>query len=471
MTHPSSVKYGALSVLGAFSLAATILATLYTTAANALVLPQLKYGNWEPKSMQGLVRASFGNVQYIKSNCATPVSDTIEEHSSADCFQVQNAGQSFLNYKRYLAIWSTMNDNSNGTIDPYSRPPGFGLMYENTTITAPWIDIQPPLNENGRIITNSSLAYPHAGVFQAARDPVNNILQPQELDGLGLYGVRAAVASPVINVLCVQTPNRSDLDPIVYTSWNNGTNLDLFNGTIWPEQIKDLHKTSFTNTTVLDSYFHWGDPNDGLRARPIFGRYPIPHDTLLNHTQYGYGRDAIYLLGQGLGDPGQLEYVICELSASLTPDCSTDYNATASSGSMEAVCSNTTSVDPMRGRNMDNDHDAIQGNMTRSKDWFDVGSQWAGSLALHTGITQGKGSNSRLLMNLLLKRSTWGGPQRLNRFLPSVSEALAVMAGASLMYSSLDAPFNTRQWVGPPQYHGFARSANIKCSPRTSLGP
>lgn len=452
MTHPSSVKYGALSVLGAFSLAATILATLYTTAANALVLPQLKYGNWEAKPMQGLVRSSFGNVQYIKSNCKTPISDQVEQHSSLDCFQVQNAGQSFLNYQRYLAIWTTLNENSNSTTDPYKRPPGFGLMYENTTITAPWIDIQPPLNEDGRIITNSSLAYPHAGVYQAARDPTNGILQPQELDGLGLYGVRAAVASPVMNVLCIQTPKKADLDPLVYETWPAAGNFSQFNSTIWPAQIANVTSSNFNNATALDKYFRWGNTTEGLLARPIFARYPIKYDTLLNHTQAGYGRDAIYLLGRRID-----EYVICELSASLTPNCATDYNATASSGSMEAVCSNKTYSDIPRDRNVDIDGDAIQGLSTRSKDWFEVAGEWGKSLALHTGISEGRGSNSRILMNLLLTPPEPGLPQRLKRATPSISEALAVMAGSTLMYSSLDAPFNTRQWVNTPGIISFRR--------------
>ncbi|PSK34509.1 60S ribosomal protein L7 [Elsinoe australis] len=338
-------------------------------------------------------------------------------------------------------MWTTLNENSNSTTDPYKRPPGFGLMYENTTITASWIDIQPPLNEDGRIITNSSLAYPHAGVYQAARDPNNGILQPQELDGLGLYGVRASVASPVMNVLCIQTPNKADLDPLVYETWPAAGNFSQFNSTIWPAQIANITSSNFNNATALDKYFRWGNATEELLARPIFARYPIKHDTLLNHTQAVYGRDAIYLLGQGVG-----EYVICELSASLTPNCATDYNATASSGSMEAVCSNKTYSDIPRDRNADVDGDAIQGVSTRSKDWFEVAGEWGKSLALHTGISEGRGSNSRILMNLLLTPPEPGLPQRLKRATPSISEALAVMAGSTLMYSSLDAPFNTRQW-------------------------
>ena len=52
VTHWEGVKYASLSLLGATSLAATVLAMLYVTAANALVQPQLKF-HAEFRAMQG----------------------------------------------------------------------------------------------------------------------------------------------------------------------------------------------------------------------------------------------------------------------------------------------------------------------------------------------------------------------------------------------------------------------------------
>lgn len=34
---------------------------------------------------------------------------------------------------------------------------------------------------HGRIINNVSMAMPHTGVFAATRDPINKIMQPQDL--------------------------------------------------------------------------------------------------------------------------------------------------------------------------------------------------------------------------------------------------------------------------------------------------
>ena len=53
VTHWEGVKYASFSLLGATSLAATVLAMLYVTAANALVQPQLKlHAEW--RTMQGM---------------------------------------------------------------------------------------------------------------------------------------------------------------------------------------------------------------------------------------------------------------------------------------------------------------------------------------------------------------------------------------------------------------------------------
>ncbi|KAF4555753.1 Hypothetical protein D9617_2g057160 [Elsinoe fawcettii] len=462
-THPSSVKYGAISILGIISLVATILATLYTTAAQALVQPQLRYSKWEHRTLQGLVSSSFANVRHVHGSCDTPITENMDkEYKDSTCFQIQNSAQSFLNYQRYMANWALLVKAGNGSSEQEKRPPGYGLMYENTTITAPWVDINPVrIDDAGRIITNVSLAYPHPGVYQAARDPNNGILQPQDLDGLGLYGVRASVSSPVVNALCVQTSNKADLDPIVFSAWSNETQL---NTTSWPEQIGGINMANFTNTTALDDYFKWGARYGtgvgSTRAYPIFSKYPLPYNTVLNNTQFPYyGRDSIYLLGQGGGNSAsgsslEGKYVICELSASLTADCSTHYNATTTGGAMEAVCGNKN--DDLRY--IVSNWNATQGNATRSKDWFDVALEWGLSLSLNTGIVDGKASNSRLLMQLLLDSA------QLSKALPSVGEALAVMAGSTLLFSSFDSPFNTEPWnytsnpLETPQYQYFNAS-------------
>lgn len=72
--------------------------------------------------------------------------------------------------------------------------------------------------EHGRIINNVTLAIPHPAVYQAATDPINDILQPSDLSGVGEYEIRASVVSPAINVMCVNM-GRRELAPLVYTTW------------------------------------------------------------------------------------------------------------------------------------------------------------------------------------------------------------------------------------------------------------
>lgn len=380
-THPESIRYGLLSVLGILSLVATIVATLYTTAAQALVQPQLRFSNWEPRVMSGLVKSSFSNVKYVMDNCQTPILPAQDaEAYGQTCFQIENSAQAFINYQRYLSDWTSVAEAGNGTDDLRTRPQGFGLFHENTTMQAPWIEVVPVSKDaDGRIINNVSLAFPHIGVFQAARDPVNKILQPEDLDGLGVYHVKASVASPVINTLCVQTIP-GDLDPLVYTAWNNKSAAKNFNASAWPAQVSGINMTNFKNTTKLDDIFHWGtkygmNSPDGPNMRaayPIFSKYPLPYNTVLNTTQSGFwGRDAIYLLGTGGGTTPESasidgKNVICKISAYLSPNCSTSYNVTSSGGSMAAECENPN--DDLRY--IVSNWNATHGAATTAQNWY-----------------------------------------------------------------------------------------------------
>ena len=59
------------------------------------------------------------------------------------------------------------------------------MLFDNTTVNGSWIHIENMTitsNKYERIVNNVTLAMPHAGVVAAARDPINNILQPQDLN-------------------------------------------------------------------------------------------------------------------------------------------------------------------------------------------------------------------------------------------------------------------------------------------------
>ena len=58
------------------------------------------------------------------------------------------------------------------------------MLNDNVTITGSWIeaiDMEAVSSTHKRVINNVSMTFPHAGVFSAARDPANKILQPLDL--------------------------------------------------------------------------------------------------------------------------------------------------------------------------------------------------------------------------------------------------------------------------------------------------
>ncbi|KAF1852112.1 uncharacterized protein K460DRAFT_373966 [Cucurbitaria berberidis CBS 394.84] len=467
ITHWETAKYAGLSLLGILSLLSAILATLYSSAATALVQPLLKDGLWENMVMAGQVKTDFANVNYVKELCQTPIR-TDKEYAGSTCLQIEHAGQGFHNYQRYLAYWNTAAANGNGTSDQNDRPPGFGLLYENTTVTAQWINIintTEVSKTHHRAINNVSLAMPHSGVFAAARDQRNGILQPEKLNSEGTYSLRASVPSPVMNVLCANM-NENELKPIVYDTWND----ELVNITTWQTL---WNNATTTNKTKVDDIFGWNN-KERINYPPVFARYPKPFNTIMNHTSYPWGRAAIYLLGQGgPADDGinaTGTYVLCKIHVSITPECSTRYNATGSSGTMEALC---------KDRADDMAYIKSQPNATyveNLNNWRDIGYDWSNSLSLNTGIVDGAASNSRLLTQLILTPSN-PDPKDLHvdlsPALPSVGEALAVMSGCTLLKSMLDAPFvpfwnYTASILKEPQTQYF--NASIKAQQYASGG-
>ncbi|KAF2005150.1 hypothetical protein P154DRAFT_518695 [Amniculicola lignicola CBS 123094] len=435
ITHFETARYAGLSFLGVLSLVSAVLATLYAPAATALVQPTLKFGKWEARILAGPVQTSFANIEYIKTLCSTPIR-TDKAEGGSTCLQIEHAGQGYHNYQRYLAYWDTAASNGNGTSDQTQRPPGFGLLFENTTVTAEWINVVNTTELSrkwNRPINNVSLAMPHAGVFKAAHDQRNGILQPEELNSEGIYSLHASVPSPVMNTLCVNM-NHDELSPIVYDEWNTH---EIVNITTWGSPgIRDNATT--TNKTVVDEIFGWHKESADRRDYPpVFARYPLPFNTIMNHTNFAWDRATIYLLGQGgNNDDKNLtgQYVLCQLRMTITPYCSTRYNATGSGGSMEAFC------------NEDDDMAYIKHNKSAAKDtevpnWMSIGFDWANSLSLNTGISDGAASNSRLLTQLILQKNEDTGDVELNKALPSPAEALSVMSGCTLLKAAWDAPY------------------------------
>jgi hypothetical protein len=482
-THWESVRYAAPTWLGLIALISAIMAMLYTSAATALVQPQLKFSGWDRRALQGPVMASFANSPYLEKICKTPITYIQDGGDTADteqtCISNEHAAQAFHNYFHWIGHWTDVAFSGNGTRDLSTRPAGWALLNDNTTITAPWIDQKAPFvwKDTGLFVHNITMAMPHPGVSLAAVDPENHIPQPDELNGLGIYSIRASVPSPFVNVLCAMGMSKSQLKPLIYESWDNATAFDASN---WPAQLGEtIYDYPYLGGTPFDDIFLWGEKYGLYNWPPVFPKLPGDYNTIINDTSgiARWGRTTMYILAKGgdvdaIGTPTEDNYALCQLQVGQTPDCSTQYNASSSVGTLEALCQNPH--DDMRYiRSMTN---ATAGRASLSADWPSIASMWSRSLDLNTGIFDSNGTNSRLLTELVLTNASvdWStGLVQLSNALPSPAEALAVMSGCTLLQSAQDAPFvefwnYSSTYLNAPQIQWF--NATIRAQQYASGG-
>jgi hypothetical protein len=454
VAQPEIAKYTGMSALGILTLLGTILSTLYVTAATALVQPISQQSDWRARSMCGSVQTDFANINYMEKLCPTP--DLDRQYGDSNCMQIDNAGKSYYNLAQYIARWA--DRVKAGEIFPTiqeNRPAWIGIPYVNTTVVPQWvnvIDTAEASKKYQRVINNVTLALPHVGVANAARDKRNIMPQSEMSDTIEAYSLWASVPSPLINVLCVHL-NQTELQPIVYEAWPNS---EVVNFTTW-NTIPGIRDNATTiNRTVVDEIFGW-DPNDTTTRHwpPVFGKFPMPFNTILNHTSEVWGRSAIYLLGQGgpTDDSADLTgtYPLCKLQAGISTRCSTLQSVSVSGTKAEALCEERAS--DMAFSN----YAAVEMELSetpRFANWHDVGATWANGLSLGDGLMDRNTSLSRTLMILALQPENSNAMNvevELNQWLPSLAETLAVAASDTLLTGLQGAPF-VEFWVSNPQH-------------------
>ncbi|CAI7675782.1 hypothetical protein N7533_010915 [Penicillium manginii] len=460
IVHWETLRYSGLTILGTIALVATFVAMLYTTAAEALVSPTLLMGPHEDRVLTGTVRSSFANTFYIASVCQTPIPlemDPVDRNTT--CLQIEHAGSAYHNYQQWITEWSDLVQGDNRTSENlYQRRKPSGSIWDNTTIIGSWIEVKNTeklSSKHGRMINNITMAMPHGGIPGAVIDAKNNIQQPKGTSGEGKFNLEAMVPSPAVNVLCVGM-NKSELSPIVYSEWPDS---DDFNATSWmnsPSEII-LRTPSWRNSTVVDDIFSFGEKYN--RRPPIFGKLPEVNNTILNITST-WPEESIFLLGKpSVSHP---PYVMCSIRAKLTGLCSTRYNTTTTSARLTSHCE-----DPNNKYQYSVDHpEFIEGKW--EGDWKNIASTWASSLSLGAGITNGAASNARLLMQMMPSYDESSNTYSLSQHFPSIGEALAVMAGSTLILSTQETPF-VQNWnytvyeniLPDPVYQYFKASVQV----------
>lgn len=236
---------------------------------------------------------------------------------------------------------------------------------------------------------------------------------------------------------------------MVYSTWPEARGKEP-DATAWPNTYKIPTRPSWLNVTVVDEVFGFGEKYN--RRHPVFPKYPLPYNTILNST-VGYF-DSLYMLATSATS----SFMLCSIRQSLTPNCSTIYRASLSGGSLESQCEKAND-DLAYSKS-----DPKATNGVLSSDWINVAISWATSLSLNSGISDGNASNARLLTQLIPTARS------LDPSLPSIGEALAVLAGSTLLTSSRDAPFihfwnysaTTIHTLAVPQYQGFNASVQTQ---------
>lgn len=284
ITHFETIPYAGLTVLGALSLTATIAAMFYTTASDAMVAPKLKFGSWETVQMQGRVRSSYANAVYVKELCPSLFDPATDISAQESCLNVEFSGQSFRNLLSFMTDWTAISNNGTSRAATVGqRPVGTTLLYDNTTMSSSWIqtehsNVTAQWVKYGRIVNNVTLAMPHPGVYTAAQDPINGILQPDDLAGVGEYAIRAGVVSPALNVMCVNM-DKDELKPLVYVSWPTAKTSRLLDVgeqdigyKLWETEVPPWYnqdgQIDYLNRTAVDDIFGWGPKYS--RIPPVF---------------------------------------------------------------------------------------------------------------------------------------------------------------------------------------------------------
>ncbi|KAI0107192.1 hypothetical protein GGR51DRAFT_571097 [Nemania sp. FL0031] len=435
LTHWEGLPNAATTLLGALTLIATICSLFYTTASDAMVSPKLAHQEWVKRELQGMVKTSYGNPYYIKDNCPTPLHHIDQNYSAESCVNVLFSGQSYHSLEAFLKDWGDINKGANSSKPQQSdRPTGKHNLFDNTTLTSSWLrvdenNIATLSNFHKRIVNKVTLAMPHPGVYAAATDPINGILQPSELLGIGEYSVRASVSSPVVDVMCANL-NAAELAPLVYTTWpnaakhNTGLGDQEIGNSTWLDDIPHQDGNEWLNRTVVDDLFQWGPKYQ--RAPPVFQLYPFKYN-IVTYASSAWV-DTLYVLAK---PPNITDYTLCSMQSSVTPNCSTAFDLSGTlGGSMKVNCS------------YDEPNTYIKANPNAiasgpSGDWREIAAQWGLAIDLNGGTENNNASNARILTNLIL------GEAKLNPVLPSMAEALAVLVSNTLVTSSLDATFMT----------------------------
>ncbi|KAJ6259799.1 hypothetical protein Dda_5440 [Drechslerella dactyloides] len=414
LTTLPGLRYAGKTVLGAVCLFVVLCVTFYTTAADSLVSPKLRYGNWGDQSLRGIVSFTYANSTALASRCPAIISSALDGPmngsdlpvSQSTCYKVHNSYQPLRDFTFYTDAWKNYRaDASIPRAQLIRRPTGWTTVVNDRYYGA-WLEVS-----DAEGATNVTLAMPHGGVVPSVRNvTLNDLVQPETQSDFGNIDVTASVVSPAINVLCYKLTDST----VRWFITNNASSNR--NGTLDPhvQQIFNFDPDpSQTKSTAAPSRY----------LAPLFLAAPARFNIAI-YASAGYDDPSMYALTTA--NTTSPTYSLCSLRSILTSRCSTNYVSANGGGNVTVDC---TPDNPS----------ALTRVLPSAKDTFqaqfkDISTELSYALSLNVQDA----ALSRILG--IFATSTTPG---FDPALPSVAEAFAILYSNAIVLSSVGAQFGT----------------------------
>ncbi|KAH7091921.1 hypothetical protein FB567DRAFT_226616 [Paraphoma chrysanthemicola] len=457
LTQWRGVRVVGLNPLAILSVTATFLTLLYTTAAGTLVQPQLRLAPAENRVFEDWAVTDFHNITTARVSC--PGEESVAGGATTPdepaCAQRKWATSCGSNFHQYLSSWE-YSDIYKEYPSEERRVITAALNNDNTGVTTAWIeprDMRTDSQKFGRPVNNVTVAIPHRWVPRVAMASSNRVLRPRFLFNAGSFSLDAFVAHPALNALCI-TANRSELAPIVYETWPGAIlpNTTANPREFWPDMAYSGSNGNMqaNNDTALDTLFGWRNvenDEDQISARPVFYKYPLPGNTIANHTTSIADRTEIYILSSRPSDrrtkfDNQTEsYVLCSLRMGMMNTCITRYSESVSGKQLDAVCNSTEKT-----------RFSEPPAFLPKPAWRGIATDVINALDLNSGVVDGNSSYSRVLTQFPLREIGFLGG------MPSPAEALLSLSTCTVLELTDSFSYNLR-WDGIPRGETRVRQA------------
>ncbi|KAF3912167.1 hypothetical protein ABW21_db0206869 [Orbilia brochopaga] len=416
LTTIPGLRYAGRSVLGVVCLFVVLCVTFYTTAADSLVSPKLRFGNWGSRNVRGVVWFTYANSTALASRCPAIISSSLDGPmngsalpvSQSTCYKVHNSYQPLRDFTFYTDSW---NDYRKDTTIPRNelirRPTGWTTVV-NDRYYGSWLDVS-----GAEGVNNVTLAMPHGGVVSSVRNiTLNNLVQPEAQSDFGNIDVTASVISPAINVLCYKL----NATTVRWFIANNASSTR--NGTLDPhiQQIFNFDPDPSQTKTVASPPRY---------LAPLFVSAPSTFNIAI-YASAGYDDPSMYALTAA--NTTSPSYSLCALRSILTSRCSTTYVSANGGGNVTVDC--TPNNPSALVRVLPSAQDTYQAQFK------DISTELSYALSLNV--------EDSALSRILAIFATSAVPG-FNPALPSVAEAFAILYSNAITLSSVGAQFGTHE--------------------------